>query len=519
MNLAINLVTSARDHGDNVAVRLDGAALTHAHLELRSRQVASLLADYDVNAGDRVALMLPNVPEFAALYYGILRVGAAVVPMNPLLKSREIDYYLRDSGAKAIFVWQDFVTEAAGGAVGSGATVITVEPIGFLHDVQAATPRDGMIDRDPSDTAVILYTSGTTGLPKGAELTHGNLASNVDVIVQTLLHVTPEDVIFGGLPLFHVFGQTCALNVAVRTGAALTLLPRFDPAKALEILVRDRVTVFQGVPTMYSALLARTGSDDMDLSALRVCVSGGSALPVEVLRAFEKRFGCLVLEGYGLSETSPAACFNHPDQSRVPGSIGTPVRGVEMCVVDDRGSPVSDGAVGEIAIRGDNVMKGYWNKPELTAAAIVDGWFRSGDLGRVDERGNYFIVDRKKDLIIRGGYNVYPREIEEVLYEHPAIAEAAVVAVADPHLGEEVAAVVTLKPGAQATPEELRDFVKARIAAYKYPRIIQIIDDLPKGPTGKILKREISLAAGDEQHVLADPNVKAKAHVAAAGGE
>ena len=355
-------------------------------------------------------------------------------------------------------------------------------------------PRDGVIDRDPADTAVILYTSGTTGLPKGAELTHANLAGNVDIIVETLLHVTSEDVIFGGLPLFHVFGQTCALNVAVRTGATLTLLPRFDPATTREILARDRVTVFQGVPTMYSALLTLNESDDVDLSALRVCVSGGSAMPVEVLHAFESRFGCIVLEGYGLSETSPVACFNHPDRLRVPGSVGTPVRGVQVQVVDDLGNPVTDGAVGEIVIHGGNVMKGYWHKPEQTAATVIDGWFHTGDLGRADENGNYFIVDRKKDMIIRGGYNVYPREIEEVLYEHPGIAEAAVVGVADPHHGEEVAAVVALKPGAATTTEELRDFVKARVAAYKYPRYIQIVDALPKGPTGKILKREIGLA-------------------------
>ncbi|HEX7824592.1 MAG TPA: AMP-binding protein, partial [Mycobacterium sp.] len=387
MNLATNLVATARVHGDNVAIRLDRVALTHAELERLSRHVATMLAEHDVTAGDRVALMLPNVPEFAALYYGILRIGAVVVPMNPLLKSREIDHYLSDSGAKAIFVWQDFVSEAVAGAAKTDATVITVEPTEFLRRVRAAAPQDGVIERDPADTAVILYTSGTTGLPKGAELTHANLAGNVDIIVQTLLHVTSQDVIFGGLPLFHVFGQTCALNVAVRTGATLTLLPRFDPAKTREILDRDRVTVFQGVPTMYSALLALNGPDDVDLSALRVCVSGGSAIPVEVLRAFERRFGCVVLEGYGLSETSPAACFNHPDRPRVPGSIGTPVRGVEMCVVDDQGNAVSAGTVGEIAIRGANVMKGYWRKPEQTAATVIDGWFHTGDLGRVDENG------------------------------------------------------------------------------------------------------------------------------------
>jgi long-chain acyl-CoA synthetase len=494
MNLAENLVITARDHADNVAIRLDDVVLSYEQLENLSRRAAGLLAEYDVAVGDRVAIMLPNVPHFVALYYGILRAGAVVVPMNPLLKEREVAHYLRDSGARVIFVWQDFAAEAAAAAAQVGATAITVDPTDFLGRVMAAEPRDGVTAREPDDTAVILYTSGTTGVPKGAELTHANLGSNVDVCTETLLHAQEEDVIFGGLPLFHVFGQTCALNVAVRVGATLTLLPRFDPAKALEVMVRDRVTVFEGVPTMYSALLNHPGAADVDLATLRLCVSGGSAMPVEVLHAFEKQFGCVVLEGYGLSETSPAACFNHPDRTRVPGSVGTPVRGVQVRVVDDHGVAVADGAIGEIVIRGENVMKGYWGKPEEAAQAIKDGWFHSGDLGRVDEHGNYFLVDRKKDMIIRGGYNVYPREIEEVLYEHPDIAEAAVVGVAHAELGEEIGAAVALKPGATASPDELRDFVKERVAAYKYPRSVHIVDALPKGPTGKILKHKITVA-------------------------
>ncbi|MFE9320651.1 long-chain fatty acid--CoA ligase [Nocardia sp. NPDC052278] len=493
MNLAGNLVISAHNHPHHVAIRLDETAVSYGHLEALSQHIGGLLAAYEVAPGDRVAIMLPNVPHFAALYYAILRMGAVVVPMNPLLKEREVAYYLRDSGAKLIFVWQDFAAEAAAGATQAGSTAIPVVPAEFLDQVMAIEPREEVIERRPDDTAVILYTSGTTGLPKGAELTHANLGSNVDVCTQTLLELTADDVIFGGLPLFHVFGQTCALNAAVRVGATLTLLPRFDPAKALELLVRDQVTVFEGVPTMYSALLNHPGAADIDLGALRLCVSGGSALPVEVLHAFEKQFGCVVLEGYGLSETSPVACFNHPDRPRVPGSIGTPVRGVELRVVDDEGGEVADGTVGEIVIRGDNIMKGYWNKHEETAEAITDGWFHTGDLGRIDANGNYFIVDRKKDMIIRGGYNVYPREVEEALYEHPDVAEAAVVGVAHAELGEEVAAAVALKPGASVGADELREFVKERVAAYKYPRHLHIVDALPKGPTGKILKREINL--------------------------
>jgi long-chain acyl-CoA synthetase len=493
MNLADTLVATARAHGQKLAIRLDELTLSYAQLDVLSRQVASLLAEHGVGAGDRIAIMLPNVHHFAAFYYGALRAGAVVVPMNPLLKDREVSYYLRDSGAKMIFVWHDFAAEAVAAAAQVGVDAIQIDRTGFLDRLRALAPRDGVVGRKPDDTAVILYTSGTTGQPKGAELTHANLAFNVDVTVRTLLHLDSSDVIFGGLPLFHVFGQTSALNAAVSTGATLTLLPRFDPAKVLEVLVRDRVTVFQGVPTMYSAILNQPAAASLDVSALRVCVSGGSAMPVEVLQKFENRFGCMVLEGYGLSETTSAACFNHRDRARAPGAVGTPIFGVQMRVADDRGKPVADGGIGEILVRGPNVMKGYWNKPDKTAEAIDDGWLRTGDVGRMDDQGNYFIVDRKKDMIIRGGYNVYPREIEEVFYEHADVAEAAVIGMPHPELGEEIGAAVALKPGATASPADLRDFVKARVAAYKYPRHVRIVKALPKGATGKILKREINL--------------------------
>jgi long-chain acyl-CoA synthetase len=351
-----------------------------------------------------------------------------------------------------------------------------------------------VIDAAGDDTAVILYTSGTTGKPKGAELTHANLGRNVDVALG-LFELGPESVVLGALPLFHAFGQTCAMNAAVAAGATLSLIARFAPDKALGIIERDRVTVFEGVPTMYSAMLHAPEGDQLDTSSLRTCASGGAAMPVEVMRSFEQRFGCIVLEGYGLSETSPVASFNHPGRERKPGSIGTPVAGVEMKVVDDDGHELPQGEPGEIVIRGHNVMKGYWRRPEETAKAIRDGWFYSGDIGRVDEDGYYFIVDRKKELIIRGGYNVYPREIEEVLYEHPAVREAAVIGVAHAELGAAVAAAIALKPGTSATEAEIRDYVKTNVAAYKYPRRVWFVDELPKGATGKILKREIAVPA------------------------
>jgi long-chain acyl-CoA synthetase len=493
VNLAANLTRSADRFPHRPAVRLDEVTLTYAELDDRSARAAGLLRERGVRAGDRVGVMLPNIPEFAVVYYGILRAGAVVVPMNPLLKGREVGYYLGDSEARLIFAGeQGELAEQVAGDVD-----FVVVDKAFPDLLASVSPVRDVAERAGSDTAVILYTSGTTGQPKGAELTHANLAANVEVAASDLFRVGPEDVIFGGLPLFHSFGQTCGLNTAVSVAACLTLVARFAPAKVFQVLQRDRVTVFEGVPTMYNALLAEPDHQTYDLSALRICVSGGAALPVEVLRGFEEAFGCVILEGYGLSETSPVATFNHPDRVRKPGSIGTPIRGVELRLVDEFGKDVPPGEVGEIAIRGHNVMKGYWRRPDATGEAIPDGWFRSGDLARLDQDGYFFIVDRRKDMIIRGGYNVYPREIEEVLYEHPAVAEAAVIGVPDQVLGEEVGAAVVLKAGATTTAEEIRQYVKEQVAAYKYPRRVWFAPALPKGPTGKILKREIRPPTGE----------------------
>ena len=369
--------------------------------------------------------------------------------------------------------------------------VVPVEPGKIEGLIFEHEPDPEVADVAADDTAVILYTSGTTGKPKGAELTHRNLRMNVEAAVH-LFSLGVGDMIFGGLPLFHSFGQTCTMNAAVRAGACVTLLPRFDPEKALQIIERDSCTVFEGVPTMYGALLNHPDRDKVDVSCLRVCASGGASLPVEILKGFEETFGCKVLEGYGLSETSPIASFNHPDRERKPGSIGTPLEGVEFRLVDDEGNEVEPGEIGEILIKGHNVMKGYWERDDATAESIKDGWFATGDMAKVDDDGYYFIVDRKKELIIRGGYNVYPREVEEVLYEHPAVREAAVVGIPHDEWGEEVGAAVALKEGESVEPDELIAFVKEQVAGYKYPRKIWIVDELPKGPTGKILKREIS---------------------------
>jgi long-chain acyl-CoA synthetase len=490
-NLAGNLTNSVARGPGHTALRIDDVVVSYGELDQLTARLAGLLRARGIGPGDRVGVMLPNVPQFAITYYGALRAGATVVPMNVLLKRREVSFYLSDSEASLLIAWHGFADAARAGADDAGVDCLLVEPDGFERELAAADPVSEVAACAAEDTAVILYTSGTTGTPKGAELTHSNLKRNAEVSIG-LFTIGAGDVILGALPLFHVFGQTCGLNAAIAAGASLTLIARFDPAKALAIIERDRVTVFEGVPTMYSALLHDPAAETADVSSLRVCASGGAALPVEVLRGFEERFGCVVLEGYGLSETSPVATFNHADRERTPGSIGTPVSGVELKLIDDDGREVGVGQIGEIAIRGHNVMKGYWRRAEATAEAIdADGWFKSGDMARVDEQGRYFIVDRKKELIIRGGYNVYPRELEEVLYEHPAVREAAVIGIPHPELGEEIAAAIALKPGAEATPEQLRAFVKGQVAAYKYPRLVWMVDELPKGPTGKILKREI----------------------------
>jgi long-chain acyl-CoA synthetase len=499
MNLASIVTESAERSPDAVAIRLGENELSYAALDDLSARLAALLHEKGLEQGDRVGVMLPNVPQFPIAYYGVLRAGCVVVPMNVLLKRREIAFYLEDSGAKLLLAWHGFADEAAAGAAEVETELVEVEPASFAGTLAELEPTPGLADTAEDDTAVILYTSGTTGKPKGAELTHLNLFRNADVSSRTTCEVAGGDVVLGALPLFHSFGQTVGMNASLKVGACLTLVPKFDPGEALETMQRDGVTHFYGVPTMFGALLHHPGREGYDTSSLRTCITGGASMPVEVLRGFEQAFGAVVLEGYGLSETSPVACSNHPEMERKPGSIGTPIEGVEMQVVDENDEPVAQGEVGEIVIRGHNIMKGYWQRPDATEEAMRGGWFHSGDMARTDEEGYFYIVDRKKDLIIRGGYNVYPREVEEVLFEHPKIREAAVVGVPHDEWGEEIGAAIVPHDGEQLAPEEVSAYVKERIAAYKYPRIVWFLDDLPKGPTGKILKREIDLPAGIEQ--------------------
>jgi long-chain acyl-CoA synthetase len=492
LNLGTILQAGADARPEHPAVRLDERALSYAELDRAARGFATSLRARGLAPGDKVALMVPNVPEFTVAYFGTLYAGCTVVPLNVLLSAPEVTYHLEDSEAALLVAHPLFEQPARGGAGPIGVPVVLAAGEGddTVAGMARAEAADAVHPTQPADTAVILYTSGTTGKPKGAELTHSNLLLNCAVVVPKLVPIGPDEVALGALPLFHSFGQTCIQNATIAAGGTFTLLPRFTPEDAFTVMERDRVTLFAGVPTMYFALLHYEGRS-FDLSSLRLCMSGGSAMPVEVMRAFEAKFPVQILEGYGLSETSPVASFNMPGRPRTPGSIGYPVWGVEMCVLDENDRPVPDGEPGEICIRGHNVMKGYLKRPDATKEALRGGWFHSGDIGVRDAGGSYAIVDRKKDMIIRGGFNVYPREVEEVLFAHEAIAEAAVIGVPHESHGEEVKAIVVPAPGKSVTPEAVIAWCRERLAAYKYPRIVELAESLPKGPTGKILKREL----------------------------
>ena len=491
-NFAQQLGSAAAEDPEHPAVKLDEQVLTYRELDVAAARAAGLLSVQGVQAGDRVGMQLPNVPYFPIVYYGVLRLGAVVVPMNPLLKESEVAYHLSDAGAQVLVGWHDFQTAAVAGSEQASAECMLVVPGEFEQLLEDAEAVEAVAERNDDDAAVIIYTSGTTGTPKGATLTHGNLASGAKV-GRELVDAGPDSVTVATLPLFHVFGMNSIMNVTIGSRGLMTLVPRFEPGKVLEIIDRDQVTTFGGVPTMYSALLNHPDRESHDFTSLDLCISGGAPLPVEVLRGFDEAFGAKILEGYGLSETTGMASFNPRDRERKPGSIGVPVGGTEIRVVDEHDNEVAQGDPGEIVMRGPFVMDGYWGNEEATTEVMRGGWFHTGDIATVDEDGYLFIVDRKKDLIIRGGYNVYPREIEEVLYTHPAVLEAAVIGVPHDSLGEEVGAAVVLKDGEQVEVQELREYMKEKVAAYKYPRVIWLMDELPKGGTGKVLKREIEV--------------------------
>jgi long-chain acyl-CoA synthetase len=518
LNLADFIAHHARLTPANEAVVWGDVRMSYGELEAASNRVANALVSMGIEPGDKVALNCPNLPYFPVVYYGIVKTGAAVVPLCVLFKPRELAYHLADSDAKAVIVFEGtpelpmgLRTKEAFDQVDACKDLIVI-----TKAMTDASPFDGhrtlgeimfpqpdtfdIYPSDPNDTAAILYTSGTTGQPKGAELTHLNLLTNVTTTY--LIHLPVLDFTDGEqktalitLPLFHTTGQTVQMNTNLYAGNRVVLLPRFEPLSTLEAMERERVNFWVGVPTMYWALLKYAEETGFDISrikdSMKVCSSGGAPMPVEVMKAFEERFGVRVLEGYGLSETSPLACFNHFSRPAKPGTVGQAILGVDVRCFDDDDNEVPPGTRGEIVIRGPNVMKGYYKRPEDTAAAFRNGWFHTGDIGVIDDEGYVAIVDRKKDMILRGGYNIYPRELEEVIMTHPKVSLCAVIGVPDAKMGEEVKAFVVLKAGDEMSDDEFTAWCKEQFAANKYPRFVEFRDELPIGGTGKIFKRAL----------------------------
>ncbi|MFI2563449.1 long-chain fatty acid--CoA ligase [Paenarthrobacter sp. NPDC018779] len=502
INVAAILAESAARSPEAVALLVNGEETTYGTLWKQTRAYAGALSARGIGPGDRVAVLIPNVADFARAYYAILALGGIVVPLHALLKASEIEFVLRDSGAQLLICAAPLLEEGAAGAARAEVDVVSVMAPGSTGEpprleVEAATvnPIASYVPCGPEDTATILYTSGTTGKPKGSLGTHFALVEQVHVLLTGTFDVRAGDKVFGGLPLFHTFGQTCVLNAGLRAGATVVLCPRFTGEAALKLLHEHEIDVFFGVPTMYAALLEAAKSNPARSGRLRYGISGGASLPLAVLEQFREVFGSEIHEGYGLTETSPVASFNHVGIKPRPGTIGTPIWGVDIEIarpeVSDSIELLPTGELGELVIRGHNLFKGYLNHPEATAEAVVDGWFRTGDLGTKDSDGYLRIIDRKKDMIIRNGYNVYPREIEEVMSQHQDVLSVAVFGIPHETHGQEIAAAVIAAPGTTPSSEELTSYAKARLAAYKYPRVITMMPELPLGPSGKVLKREL----------------------------
>ena len=500
-SVAAILKESADRMPDRTALVVNGNETTYSELWEQSRRYAGALRAEGVKAGDAVAILIPNVTDFARCYYGILSLGAIVVPIHALLKADEIEYVLRDSAAMLLICAAPLLGQGSKGAEQAGVPLLSVlapeliEGIRSLEKNAATAEPIAMYEaREPNDTATILYTSGTTGKPKGAMGSHFAIVEQTSTLLLSTFDLQKEDVVFGGLPLFHTFGQTCTLNAGLRAGSKVVLLPKFDGDTALRTLVDSECTIMMGVPTMYIALL-EAAKKTSDRPKLRYAISGGSALPVAVIDRFRAEFGVEIYEGYGLTETSPVASFNHIGRTPRAGSIGTAIWGVDVEIanaeLEDSIELLPTDELGEIVIRGHNVMKGYLNLPDASAKAVIDGWFRTGDLGTKDVDGYLWIVDRKKDMILRNGYNVYPREVEEVLTSHPLVSTAAVFGLTHETHGQEIMAVVVITPGADVDGAVLKEFAKEKLAGYKYPRRVEIVESLPLGPSGKVLKREL----------------------------
>ena len=486
------------DYPDRIALVFRDTNLTYGQLTAMVNRFAGALTSEGIGKGDRIAILLPNVPPFTIAYYGAAAIGAIAVPANPLLKAPELVHIWGDADVKLVVTLPQLLDSAGKAASELGIRqVICVGPRDavpegvrtfdeFMAQGSVAAPQAPTLA--PTDPAVFIYTSGTTGKPKGAVLSHKNLLTNCRQI-EEVLRFTPDDNLLCVLPLFHSFAGTVCQNASLYCGCRFTCVEQFQPARVLDAIEKSAVTIFPGVPAMYAAILQFASDRPEALSRVRLCVSGGAPMPVALLEAFEKRFNTIIIEGDGPTECSPVTSVNPPDGVRKVGTIGLPLNGVQMRIFDDNDRELPIGQVGEIVVRGDNVMLGYHNQPEATAEAMRNGWYHTGDLGTMDEDGYFTIVDRKKDMLIVGGINVYPREVEELLYTHPAIADAAVIGAPDPVRGEEVVAVVSLKPGAELTARGVRDYCRASLANYKVPRRVIFREELPRSSTGKVLKR------------------------------
>jgi long-chain acyl-CoA synthetase len=513
-NLVTNVQSAVEDYPDRAAVVYEDHEFSYAELWAQTGQFAAALRDEGVEAGDRVALYLPNLPQFVVAFHGALRAGCTVVPMNPQYKSREIEHLLSDSGATTVVALADvvpFVEE-----VREDTDVERVVTVG--GEAESGTPfrefltegDDSVAERDDDDVAVQPYTSGTTGQPKGVQLTHRNLASNarqsMDIVPDGL---QPSDRKIGVLPLFHIYGMTVGMNASLFAGASFYPLPAWDAQEAMSLVADADLTLFDAVPAMYNDVINQPNAEEFDLSSVRQCTVGGSGIPIEVLQRFEELYPVEIYEGYGLTETSPVTHFNSPNWGRRVGSIGKPLEGIDARVVTEEFEPVDpveegpvdesavdmDEITGELVVSGPNVMKGYSGLPEATREAFTEAdgkrWFHTGDIGYHDADGYFYVVDRKKHMINTAGYNVYPREVEELLFEHEAVADAAVVGIPDDRRGETVKAFVVKAPDADVTAEEIKQYCLENLAEYKHPREVEFVDELPRTTTGKVQKYEL----------------------------
>jgi long-chain acyl-CoA synthetase len=499
VNVAEIVRESAAKYGDKTALIFQGRETTYAELDREIDRAAAGIAALGVRSGDRVAVLVQNTPHFVEAYFGVERAGGVMIPLNTTYTTEEIGYILGHAEARAIIVAEPFVDRVHGllqmlpmlehvVVVGDGAPMGTMtwdQMVGRAGEVPNVRSRD-------EDLAALVYTSGTTGKPKGAMLTHGNLVANLDQVSQVpLLAEGASDVALLVLPLFHIYALNAVLGLTLRNGATALMFERFEPTQTLDAIERHRVTVMFGAPPMYVALLNTPGLDARDLSSVRLAVSGAAGLPGAVFSEFQERTGVTIWEGYGLTETAPVLTSNAVGEAPKPNSIGKPVPGVELRLMDEHDEDVEDGDPGEIVVRGPNVFQGYWRDETATANAVHDGWFKTGDVAYADEDGYLFLVDRKKDLIIVSGFNVYPREVEDVLMRHPKVADTAVIGVAHPYTGEAVKAIVVLKPGERATEEEIIEHCRRSIARFKCPQFVEFVAELPHTMTGKVLKRAL----------------------------